>query len=142
MRSLFSIILLSTITVGCGTFKAKKLINPTFLPYYNLFEEYYNIRPKVPINFSKKLKGTTAGKCNYGSKNESPYITVNKDWWTVLTEDQKINLVFHELGHCLLYRKHENGTLADSCPKSFMNDYLVDLDCLDKYYDHYIDELL
>lgn len=54
---------------------------------------------------------TTIGTCE--PVNSYPVITIDKTYWSVADENEKEELAFHELGHCLLNRDHceekENG---------------------------------
>ena len=60
----------------------------------------------------------------------TPQIGINKAAWDLMTENQKIILMYHELGHCVghdnVYRKHLSSTLSDGSPSSLMYPYALD----------------
>jgi len=47
-------------------------------------------------------------------------ITIDSVAWRILSSPAREMLVYHELAHCLLHRKHENGVLALGECKSWM----------------------
>jgi len=83
-------------------------------------EDYERITGKViedwfwdiPINFVKEHKGNedALGVCHWHKKpfENFNYITINlRDWnTTIANEISREIVVFHELGHCYLYREH------------------------------------
>jgi len=116
----------------------------------------------------RKFKGKDAdriaGLCFY-----SPFfreIDINIEWWRN-TPDQLMReeLVFHELGHCVLNRIHTSPTqahgiigwferlffelgifkdrdfLSDGCPVSYMHPKTISSFCIYKHYNYYINEL-
>lgn len=57
--------------------------------------------------------------CDHGPL-QNPTITVRNSNWSMLNEVAREELIFHELGHCLLGRGHESEMGADGAPKSLM----------------------
>lgn len=125
---LFSLFLL----IGCSRDKE-------FVPVYNVPEEF---QPFVDafiqeaadrgislditnliIVFDQNLN-TICGTCNSISLNEKVQkiisINPNAGCWSVA--QGKESLVFHELGHCVLGRTHNNELLPNGDPKSIMVD--------------------
>lgn len=108
------------------------------------------------------------GTCFYKSfvKNE---IWINKEWWNSKYRSpwQKAEVLFHELGHCVLNRPHtippiystgfrawfetflfdlgifkkQKDYLKDGCPNSMMYPYTISTLCVMLHYDHYMNEL-
>ena len=103
-----------------------------------------------------------AGTCHY-TVNE---VDISIDWWnSVQTPSERLELVFHELGHCILKRGHTkppygDGFLKwlerlgfklgifdnmpymfDNCPASFMHPYTLNDRCINKHFRYYINEL-
>lgn len=94
-------------------------------------------------------------------------IDVSRKWWNSRYRSyaEKYELIFHELGHCVLYRGHteiknfkgfigwiekilfkigvfeRKGYLKDSCPASFMHPYVLDSYCTTKHFNYYMKEL-
>jgi hypothetical protein len=60
------------------------------------------------------------GVCNiaYG---QTPVITLSRDAWDRSSDAEREELVFHELGHCILGLTHVGGINADGIPASVMN---------------------
>ncbi|MHA1676038.1 MAG: hypothetical protein ACTSU6_02555 [Candidatus Njordarchaeales archaeon] len=113
--------------------------NQDFIPYIQEFESYlgYQIQD-IPINFMDL--DTHVGVCRSYSRGYRE-IHVDPTYWAKISEKQRINLIFHELGHCSLNLDHDYQILGDGCPNSFMYKSISDNFCLDKYYDHYIEEM-
>lgn len=90
-----------------------------------------------------KLDSSTNGKCNEGN-NMSPTIILNSDLWPYFDADMREELVFHELGHCVLGRGHTSRTFnlgEGPIPYSIMSPYIFDGSIYKQYHDHYLQEL-
>jgi hypothetical protein len=115
-------------------------IDPELVPYYAMYEDWYNVTIyDIPINFDI-LTNNQVGVCQTWS-NGYREIRIEKAYWEAATEKEKIELVFHELGHCQQGRGHTSTYLTDGCPVSLMDPYTLDLWCLDTHWDYYIEEL-
>jgi hypothetical protein len=161
--------------VGCSSVQVRlspmyEGVNDNFKPYVEHFkllskgyvteDDFYN----VTIGF-KDIKDSAIGRCWI-----TPWfreIDIDTKWWFKKgrTQLEREELMFHELGHCVLFRSHteptsisglagwferilfdlgilqEKGYLKDGCPKSYMHPYSVDLYCIERYREHYIKEL-
>lgn len=63
-----------------------------------------------------------AAQCDYGSETNSPTITVRKSYWDIITDTERQQLLYHELGHCILLRKnHRDARDFNGMPISIMN---------------------
>lgn len=69
------------------------------------------------------LEGLTAGICTLQGDKE-PHVKIDRDYWATASDAAKENLVFHELGHCILHRGHLDD-YVDKKPVSLMNAYLI-----------------
>ena len=85
------------------------------------------------IRYDDSLENNVCGRCN--SINNDPYIQKiilinNGNCW--LNDAQKEALIFHELGHCLLGRLHDETKLPNGDPKSMMipNDLSIYSGCI------------
>jgi hypothetical protein len=127
MNKLFILLLLT----GCGKnisdFLNKddepyKVSNtdPIFNKYVESFERNFKVKVNVPIVF-KPIDNMYAGVCytwtNYREVN------INKSLWKHFTEEQKEQLIFHELGHCVGDLPHDN-VHVNNCPKSVMRSFM------------------
>lgn len=49
-----------------------------------------------------------------------PTVTISKEFFLSASEEARINLIYHELGHCVLKRNHDESMTEYGYPKSFM----------------------
>jgi len=152
--------------------KSHKGIDPEFKPYVQEF--IYASRGKVSekdiegitIGFRDYKDGSsTVGTCHLLVKNTE--IDISRKWWNDNQSTlERQELMFHELGHCVLKRSHteiptyssgfvgwleelffklgiykEKNKLSDGCPSSFMHPYTLGESCISKHYLYYLDEL-
>jgi len=115
-----------------------------FKEYVIQFEEHYGKSvAHIPIVFAK-LDSGTAGICfqsKVGGQVVYSYIKIDKEYWQTISDYQKINLVFHEYGHCALMRGHTAIDNVSRCPISYMNPSVLTPQCAIDNYNHYIKEL-
>jgi len=116
-----------------------------FTNYIADFEYYYGKDTSTrPIYFGD-LPRNQAGVCHYFRVLSGPilwgYIEVDREYWQVLSEYQKINLIFHELGHCVLGREHTPSNSVTVCPISMMDDTVTDTQCLEDNFQAYLEEM-
>lgn len=114
----------------------------TFLERFSNHSESYGKRVDAShiffITFKEDRK-KYIGVCHYASI--VPVIEINRSYWKTASMWDRESLVFHELGHCLLQRKHRNDLLSDGCPVSIMHEYFELGECLPKHHREYIREL-
>ncbi len=60
----------------------------------------------------------TVGICMTGG-SINPTIHIKKEYWDVISETSRLNLMLHEMGHCVLDRDH-NITMISGRPMSIM----------------------
>lgn len=68
------------------------------------------------IEYSDRIVAGASGYCYLGKH----HIVIDKSEWTALTDTQKEYLIFHELGHCELDRRHKNNQFDNLLWKSLM----------------------
>lgn len=52
-------------------------------------------------------------------------VSINSTYWATADDTEKMLLVYHELGHCVLGHGHDKDTdPVTGCPLSVMNPYL------------------
>jgi transcription initiation factor TFIIIB Brf1 subunit/transcription initiation factor TFIIB len=120
----------------------------------------------ITIGFHDYKDGSSVvGTCHLLVKNKE--IDISKQWWDFHPSTlERQELIFHELGHCVLGRSHteaptsssgfvswvekflfklgifkEKNKLPDGCPSSFMHPYTLRENCVSKHYLYYLDEL-
>ncbi len=125
-------------------------VDPEFETYVNKFKTEAQARNveldwNVTIKFGE-IEPRLAAKC---SRNVFGYrtITIDEYRWGLISENEKLFLIFHELGHCILNRKHDNKTFPTGQCRSIMNNSMVvNMKCSTDMYsenwvNYYFDEL-
>jgi len=102
-------------------------------PYIQLFEDAAG-RAVADIPFGwRKFRGERIGVCTKHG-GAYPEVHLDPEYWAEATDVEREMLVFHELGHCDLGRRHcEVGSL--------MAEYAFDGDTYLEYREDYLDEL-
>lgn len=72
---------------------------------------------------------------------ETPVITVNQESWDSLSEIDRRAVMFHELGHCILNRRHKNDYSEEGVPLSLMNAAVIDSNIYTENEHYYHEEL-
>lgn len=153
--------LLFSSSCSSSLLKKHKEIHPAFAPYVSEIIENSQglINSKdiksLTIGF-RNLKTPTIGRCNLLS-NE---IDIDITYWAFSDRNKKLEILMHEIGHCVLKRYHtglkyeflhdlpmklgffkEMGFLYDGCPASVMHPYDSSWYCFIKHKRYYMDEL-
>lgn len=119
-------ILLLCAASACGQ---KKLEIGEFAGYVAKFE---NISSTVGapvkvddlvISFGPLPDPRQEGLCELG--DGTPTITLRESSWRTMSEDLREALIYHELGHCVLKRVHDDRITRDNKPISLMNHVVV-----------------
>lgn len=90
--------------------------------------------PEIPSNDPGYI---TLGQCFMGTG----IVQINHTEWEDLSDNEKEELIFHELGHCLLNRQHNDGLFATGMPVSMMYWLLVDERWYVQYKAYYWNEM-
>lgn len=69
----------------------------------SMYSEKQIRMPSIKVKFSNKME---AGGTCLRRNGRTPVITINKKAWITMTDSQREQLMFHELGHCVLNRDH------------------------------------
>ena len=85
------------------------------------------------------LKAPTVGECVRGGG--MPLIYLDPDFWDNSYDWKREQLMFHELGHCILDRPHTDQKLEDGCPISIMDPYVIGESCYLSHRNYYFEEL-
>lgn len=99
--------------------------DPELLPYLEKFKVEMNIKADYVSLYFGELKSPTIGRCSFGVFPNT-YITIDRDFWDSTTADGKEQLMYHELGHCVLYLMHDDELVnyqGYQIPSSIMNSY-------------------
>lgn len=142
MKRIF-IILTILIFIGCSKdpyeeydITNKETANFIFEPYFDQFKKEADKRgydfTDYEIEFYlANINGKSVGGLGSSSKNE---IIIDRDYWNLIDSEQKAFLIFHELGHVILHRKHTNKQTENQECLSFMRDRTNSDKCQMDYY--------
>ncbi len=121
-------LLIAIMVASCGD-PHEYRVEPIFVEYVQRFEleaakrgKDYKLQTEGLIIEFAKLKNDQAGLCHY----ENPIrIEIDSVYWKKISvvagaDYMKENLIFHEMGHGILGRKHLNTTLENGDWKSLM----------------------
>lgn len=123
--------------------KEKPVIEPDFLSYVERFQQVTSTDVNIKITY-KEQTYPTIGICYRYETNykENNYIEIDPTHWNIMNESFREELIFHELGHCILMRDHDSLFLDNvGIPKSIMYPYSFGRE-YNKYKDYYLDELV
>lgn len=120
MRYLLSLSLL--ILTSCGPGVVHKtggnlLIDASLQPYFDSFKEELKARNvdikinNIMITQVNDLPLSVGANCNRGGS--MPVIKINAFFWNLYGEEDKEAMLFHELGHCILGRGHDDTIVPD-----------------------------
>lgn len=139
------IVLSSLAFSGCGK-KAPVRDVGEFESYLNRFEEEFHefsgfqlAEPSITVRLGT-LSKTQLAVCRLNS--EGAAITVNDLYWNSLSPAHKELVMYHEFGHCLESRKHEDSEGTGRKYKSIMNSMPQLLTDYDEHREDYVRELL
>jgi len=91
------------------------------------------------IQFGVLEKQYVIGTC-YKGGGIVPTIVIEEDYWDNSTDLIREQLLFHELGHCVLDLDH-NNTLNNGVPISLMHESVINEYWYKLYHDDYLNEL-
>jgi hypothetical protein len=109
--------------------------------YFNLLADAYGAKyVKKPVVFMfDSHPGNIIGLCYMDTP--IPVITIERRYWDAASEPEKMALMFHELGHCLLRRPHLDTVDEDGCAGSLMHSIASYGGCFPEQMDKYLKEL-
>jgi hypothetical protein len=125
-------LLITIFAIGCS--------KEEFRPVYDVPEEYqpfidafvreasnrgYALTiDNLIIDFDPTIEAPHCAQCNSSSmdKEVQKIISINPNMTCWFTDEEREALIFHELGHCVLGRLHDNELLPNGDLKSVMNE--------------------
>lgn len=146
------IILITFMLIGCSTdpyeeydIANKEIANTIFEPF---FDQYKKEAVKRGYNFADHeidfYLADIDGKSAVGIAYSNNQIFIDRDYWHQIDLKLKERLVFHELGHSILKRKHKNQQTEGGECESFMRSKPSDCNqniYSDLWREYYFDEL-
>lgn len=137
---------LSTIGCGCAEKRDKVVEVPDEVSAYVVrFSQIGGDRgapvaiDDLIIRFADIPNPFENGACEVAG-NATPQVTLDVHAWASMDDAEREALVFHELGHCVLRRRHRDDRIQ-GVPKSVMYTYALNSSIYTYYYDSYLNEL-
>ena len=150
----FLFLVLIIIAVAPSAVKPKEGIDEELQSYFvsfGEFGEYYlgdkfqmpeinaSIDPRYDAQRFETAEDGVIGWCDW---NHRPHqMIINKQFWDAATPTEREMVIFHELGHCVLYRKHLNDARPDGSPVSLMRYTIYSPTTYNNNRDYYLREL-
>lgn len=123
-------------------------IDNELLPYVKVFEKEASKRGLVIVIDDlvatiKVIEDTEiAGTCE---TQQTPRIIIDKEYWVNGSDASREQVIFHELGHCILGRGHNDASYSPTpgvrVPASIMSSSTHYEYVYSKYRSYYLDEL-
>jgi hypothetical protein len=142
--------------LGCGVFEENDfkqkpnkdfdwVSSPELNNYLIKFSKYYKVQTSHIATEFTILKDDVVGYC-WWFDDGSRKIEIDSNFWIKASDDEKEDLVWHELGHCALNLKHDSNLIDignyNQIPKSIMNPYVFgQMPYYSDYKIYYFDEL-
>jgi len=119
---------------------AERLQNPVDTRWLSLGKGYF-----VPFG---TLPYGVVGLCSWRHPMDGR-VSPDSEWiiklditrWSLMDQYERLNLIYHELGHCLHFMPHRHDTFEDGQPKSFMYPYILNSYDIFIFKEEYIYEL-
>lgn len=101
----YVLLILVSFLFGCG----KAYQSAEFAPYLESFSNIYDKDVSNITIYFDNLPNKTVGICYYKDKE----IRIDKTFWDQSTTYGREELIFHELGHCVLRLDHNDDMIED-----------------------------
>lgn len=143
----------SFIAVLCFVFLQNRIdCDAKLCPYVNEFirqaelhhakyDSFYYLSVKFRDDLGQGQIGSIAGLSYYPLDKQNKKIDISTKIWKNLSEEQKIIVIAHELGHSVLHRKHISDMMLDGSPVSMMHPQVLHTDDFKHNADYYWQEL-
>jgi len=132
LRIITIIVVIWFLVVGCATInEMTRPTPPDFDEYIELYTKLTGRNVLYSIHFNY-AENSTVGKCAYLGTRPL-FITINSYYWVHMKKNERMALIFHELGHCNHGFNHDDTLLADGCPTTLMGTYKISESCLIKH---------
>jgi hypothetical protein len=123
-------------------------VAPELQPFVSKFEEEAlkqgrSLKIKnLHAQFTDKLEYPATGECN--ASEGTPVVRISLAFWQTASDASKQVAMFHELGHCILERPHDDAVIflnGQYIPRTLMIASELDSAVFLANYDYYMQEL-
>ena len=116
-----SLIVLSLLLSACG--KAPEInVDPDIEIYFQKFTQDTGKEVKDISAMFNPMARPTIAMCIF--MGDTRRIEVDRTYWDESSDDDREQIIYHELGHCALYRGHNNALNQYKCQASIMHQYI------------------
>lgn len=148
-----NLLFLILLVMSCTDDGPESDMDPAFIPFVDRFIEEANIRGITidPSRIGSIQFGETPATSGVPNPNgvcflSSGRVVIDKIVWNRLNDISRERLIFHELGHCVLDRHHDNALLPNGECKSIMKGHeenfcFSNLGLSEFWRNYFIDEL-
>ena len=122
----YSLLILSVVMAGCSMQdydpRSTTSTDPSVMPYYWRFQGDTGVSPFGMALSIVPLRVGELGRCTIYTGHDKDYreIRLNSNVWNTMSDMDKEQLIYHELGHCVLGRQHDDSTIDGYTPKTIM----------------------
>lgn len=139
-----------TLLVGCGNVHEQVETPEEFRSYFEAFDAYAEdagsdarALDRISVEFGT-YSASAEGNCHTGTLSGRS-ITIDATLWASLSEEDRQVLILHELGHCVLNRRHDDTNIGSPIEgvihRTIMNSHRVDGHEFENARDYYLTEL-
>lgn len=113
--------------------------------YYQFMQDMADYRKSVisrsvVIKFDKMTNKGSIAECHYSQPRHT--IKVQKAYWNASSDTTKRIIMYHELGHCILYRGHNDEKDSLGRPLSIMYPKIIPASLFRVNKEYYLNELM
>lgn len=141
MKRLIGYPIIIGLVYGCALLSNDGLVDPEFKKYVNEYKNATKTYKKTSVKFANLKKTeeySILGLCNPFTGN----VLIDRTEWVRLYNIEKRLLIYHELGHCLHRKSHDDRLREVSlCPVSIMHPTFPPRRCVNIFYENYLQEI-
>lgn len=134
------VVILTLFLCSCG--KAPVTVDQSLLPYFKGYEVDVGISSDGVSGKLGTLDNPAVGQCQVEQAGSIKTITIDTAYWANATDDERREVVYHELSHCTMNLQHINTYDSNNCPTSIMfASVFGSTKCFKMHRQHYYQEL-
>lgn len=127
--------------IGCGR-KIKGSVDGEFNVYIADFIKDFGTDPTwVSMEFKDNLTQYgqyVVGVCTW---DNGPKIYISKSFWEYSSNYVRKALIYHEIGHCVLGKGHDDEQFTNGCYKSIMSSWVDSDTCYEQHMEEKIERM-